>query len=201
MKNFLYAALALLFCVLLAGGIFSQTNKSKSDADKELTNQNTSIPETEEGFVNGEKRLKSTSDFELNHWYRFYVDETNPASEAYIIINLNTGEGVFNGLYREPGSTMEMDLPYVKIGISTYTPMAGYIYWSDNIRLSVDAEVRGGDGYLDIYLDENVFTGMGDNKTIPSVWFELSRDTRCIAIGEVGGGRVMMLEDEQEEVK
>ena len=104
-------------------------------------------------------------------------------------------DGGFNGGFRDPDRDIEVDLPLVKIGISTRFEGQGYIYWSDNVQLSVDAEVDGGENHFDIYLDENVFTGMGDNKTIPDIWFELDRDTNCIAIGEIGGGYVVMLED------
>lgn len=206
MKSFLYGALALLLCVILAGGIYVAT---QSTADKPNDSQvqtsvkddetSNSTPEEDssinEGFVNGEKRLKSTSDFELNRWYRFYIDRTNPASEAFIVLDLQTEAGGFNGGFTEAGRDVEVDLPQVKIGISTQFTGQGYIYWTDNMRLSVDAEVDGGENYFDIYLDENVFTGMGDNETIPDIWFELDRKTECIAIGEIGGGYVVMLEE------
>ena len=205
MKNFFYFILALL-CVLIAGGIYvvAQDTMKTSNNSQEQTSVNSdntlsSTPEedssVEEEFINGEKRLKNPEDFELNRWYRFYIDKTNPVSEAFIVINLQTRDGGFNGGFREPDRDIEVDLPLVKIGISTQFEGQGYIYWSDNVRLSVDAEVDGGENYFDIYLDENVFTGMGDNKTIPDIWFELDRDTNCIAIGEIGGGYVVMLED------
>ena len=50
-----------------------------------------------------------------------------------------------------------------------------------------------------IYLDENVFTGMGDNKTTPSIWFELTQDTQCLEIGCKGGGYVVVLDEATEE--
>ena len=207
MKNFFYFIGAVLLCVILAGGVYvaTQDTMKKHSNSQVQTSVNeeesfNSTPEEdssiiEEGFVNGEKRLKSTSDFELNRWYRFYIDRTNPASEAFIVINLITRDGGFNGGYMEVGRDIEVDLPQVKIGISTQFKGQGYIYWTDNMRLSVDAEVDGGENYFDIYLDENVFTGMGDNETIPDIWFELDRETECIAIGEIGGGYVVMLEE------
>ena len=172
-------------------GQSTQTSVETSDSNLTL-DDNSSV---EEEFINGEKRLKNPEDFELNRWYRFYIDKTNPASEAFIVINLQTRDGGFNGGFREPDRDIEVDLPLVKIGISTQFTGQGYIYWSDNVRLSVDAEVDGGENYFDIYLDENVFTGMGDNETIPDIWFELDRETNCIAVGEIGGGYVVMLED------
>ena len=204
MKNFFYFILALL-CALIAGGVYvvAQDTMKTSNNSQEQTSVNrdntlSSTPEdssVEEEFINGEKRLKNPEDFELNRWYRFYIDKTNPVSEAFIVINLQMRDGGFNGGFRDPDRDIEVDLPLVKIGISTRFEGQGYIYWSDNVQLSVDAEVDGGENHFDIYLDENVFTGMGDNKTIPDIWFELDRDTNCIAIGEIGGGYVVMLED------
>lgn len=206
MKNFFYFIGAVLLCVILAGGIYVATqgtadkpNNSQVQTSVNDDETSNSTPEEDssinEGFVNGEKRLKSASDFELNRWYRFYIDRTNPASEAFIVLNLQTEEGGFNGGYTEAGRDVEVDLPQVKIGISSQFEGQGYIYWTDTMRLSVDAEVDGGENYFDIYLDENVFTGMGDNETIPDIWFELDRETECIAIGEIGGGYVVMLEE------
>ena len=206
MKNFFYFIGAVLLCVILAGGVYVATqgatgkpNNSQVQTSVNEDESSSSVPEEDssinEGFVNGEKRLKSTSDFELNRWYRFYIDKTNPASEAFIVISLKTRDGGFNGGFTEVGKDVEVDLPQVKIGISTQFTGQGYIYWTDTMRLSVDAEVDGGENYFDIYLDENVFTGMGDNETIPDIWFELNRETECIAIGEIGGGYVVMLEE------
>ena len=144
----------------------------------------------------GETLLTSVEDFQLGKWYRFYIDLTNPNSEAYIALNLVTEDGGFNGGFREPGETVELDLPKVKIGISTSHLASGYIYWSDGVRLCVDAEVDGGEDYFDIYLDENVFTGAGDNKTIPDIWFELTQETECLEIGAIGGGYVVILDKE-----
>ena len=206
MKNFFYFIGAVLLCVILAGGVYVATqgttgkpNNSQVQTSVNEDETSNSTPEEDssinEGFINGEKRLKSTSDFELNRWYRFYIDKTNPVSEAFIVISLKTRDGGFNGGFTEVGKDVEVDLPQVKIGISTQFTGQGYIYWTDNMRLSVDAEVDGGENYFDIYLDENVFTGMGDNETIPDIWFELNRETECIAIGEIGGGYVVMLEE------
>ena len=144
----------------------------------------------------GETLLTSVEDFRLGYWYRFYIDLTNPESEAYIVLNLVTADGGFNGGFKEPGQDFEVDLPKVKIGISTSHLASGYIYWADGVRLCVDAEVDGGDDYFDIYLDESVFTGMGDNETIPDIWFELTQETECLEIGAIGGGYVVVLDKE-----
>ena len=144
----------------------------------------------------GETLLTSVEDFRLGYWYRFYIDLTNPESEAYIVLNLVTEDGGFNGGFKEPGQDFEVDLPKVKIGISTSHLASGYIYWVDGIRLCVDAEVDGGDDYFDIYLDESIFTGMGDNETIPDIWFELTQETECLEIGANGGGYVVVLDKE-----
>ena len=144
----------------------------------------------------GETLLTSVEDFRLGYWYRFYIDLTNPESEAYIVLNLVTEDGGFNGGFKEPGQDFEVDLPKVKIGISTSHLASGYIYWVDGIRLCVDAEVDGGDDYFDIYLDESIFTGMGDNETIPDIWFELTQETECLEIGAIGGGYVVVLDKE-----
>ena len=144
----------------------------------------------------GETLLTSVEDFRLGYWYRFYIDLTNPESEAYIVLNLITEDGGFNGGFKEPGQDFEVDLPKVKIGISTSHLASGYIYWADGVRLCVDAEVDGGDDYFDIYLDESIFTGMGDNETIPDIWFELTQETECLEIGASGGGYVVVLDKE-----
>ena len=144
----------------------------------------------------GETLLTSVEDFRLGYWYRFYIDLTNPESEAYIVLNLVTADGGFNGGFKEPGQDFEVDLPKVKIGISTSHLASGYIYWADGVRLCVDAEVDGGDDYFDIYLDESVFTGMGDNETIPDIWFELTQETECLEIGAIEGGYVVVLDKE-----
>ena len=144
----------------------------------------------------GETLLTSVEDFQVGKWYRFYIDLSNPNSEAYIVLNLVTEDGGFNGGFREPGETVELDLPKIKIGISTSYLTSGYIYWTDGIRLCVDAEVDGGDDYFDIYLDESIFTGLGDNKTIPDIWFELTQETECLEIGAIEGGYVVVLDKE-----
>ena len=54
----------------------------------------------------------------------------------------------------------------------------------------------GGDDYFDIYLDESIFTGLGDNKTIPDIWFELTQETECLEIGAIEGGYVVVLDKE-----
>ena len=144
----------------------------------------------------GETLLTDVEDFQVGKWYRFYIDLTNPESEAYIVLNLVTENGGFNGGFKEPNESVEVDLPKVKIGISTSYLTSGYIYWTDGIRLCVDAEVDGGDDYFDIYLDESIFTGLGDNKTIPDIWFELTQETECLEIGAIEGGYVVVLDKE-----
>lgn len=208
MKSFFYFLLSALLCILLVGGIYvaTQDNTKPPDDSQAQTSvitgderPNDTTPEEDssitEGFVNGEMRLTDESQFELNRWYRFYIDKSNPASEAFIVLDLHTKDGGFNGGFTEPGREVEVDLPQVKIGISTQFEGQGYIYWTDSLRLSVDAEVDGGENYFDIYLDENVFTGMGDGENIPDIWFELTKETKCIAIGAIGGGYVVMLEE------
>lgn len=206
MKNFFYFILAILLCILLAGGAYVVTQDTTSPPDNSQVQSSVNesgdsnfMPDEDssnnEGFVNGERRLTNKSQFELNRWYRFYIDKSNPASEAFIVLDLHTKDGGFNGGFTEPGRDIEVDLPQVKIGISTAFTGLGYIYWTDDLRLSVDAEVDSGENYLDLYLDENLFTGIGDNKTTPDIWFELTEDTQCLAIGAVGGGYVVMLED------
>ena len=208
MKRIVGFLLCLVLVFGIFGGLYALTNDTETNTNKGQSSQMSinasddlpnSTPEEDssinEGFVNGEMRLTDESQFELNRWYRFYIDKSNPASEAFIVLDLHTADGGFNGGFTEPGQDIEVDLPQVKIGISTQFEGQGYIYWSDSLRLSVDAEVDGGENYFDIYLDENVFTGMGDNETIPDIWFELTEETECLAIGAIGGGYVVMLED------
>ena len=92
--------------------------------------------------------LTDISDFRVGQKYRFYLDKDHPESEAYIILNLVTEDGGFNGGFTEPGTTGEVDLPNIKIGISNAYDGPGYIYWGDK-RLSVDAEVSGDGEYLE----------------------------------------------------
>ena len=209
MKRIVGFLLCLVLVFGIFGGLYALTNDKEANTNKGQSSQTSinasddlpnSTPQEDstinEGFVNGEMRLTDESQFQLNRWYRFYIDKSNPASEAFIVLDLHTADGGFNGGFTEPGQDIEVDLPQVKIGISTQFEGQGYIYWSDNLRLSVDAEVDGGENYFDIYLDENVFTGMGDNETIPDIWFELTEETECLAIGAIGGGYVVMLEDQ-----
>ena len=187
MKKVIYVLLAVLLSILGIGGAVALFKK-----------HNEKQPEKEIVLKEGETLLTDPAEFEVNKWYRFYYDKENPESEAYIVLNLVAGEADFNGGFTEPGETVEIDWPNVKIGVSTDYDKAGYIYWSDDIRLQVDAECADGEDYFEIYLEENVFTGAGDNKTIPSIWFELTQDTQCLEIGCKGGGYVVMLDDTTE---
>ena len=188
MKKAMYLLLALFLGVAAIGGTMALINHNKEEE-----------PEKEIVLKEGETLLTDPADFEVNKWYRFYYDKENPESEAYIVLNLVAGEGDFNGGYTEPGETLEVDMPKVTIGVSTDYDKAGYIYWNDDIRLQVDAEVAGGEGYFEIYLEENVYTGIGDNVTTPSIWFELTQDTQCLEIGCKGGGYIVVLEETTEE--
>ena len=141
----------------------------------------------------GEVLLTDISDFRVGQKYRFYLDKDHPESEAYIILNLVTEDGGFNGGFTEPGTTGEVDLPNIKIGISNAYDGPGYIYWGDK-RLSVDAEVSGDGEYLEILLDENVFSATGDSET-PAIWFELTRETECMWIGCYGGAYIVAVPD------
>lgn len=202
MKKFLYILLAFLVCVGIGGGAYALTKHLNADSNIEQPSDSTSedLPVATDvatiELKEGETLLTNSSDFRVNQWYRFYIDLSNPKSEAYIVLNLQTAEGGFNGGFTEVGSEIEVDLPKVKIGISTDFTNSGYIYWNDDIRLQVDAEVGGGDGYFDIYLDENIFTGMGDKETTPDIWFELTSETECLEIGAYEGGYVVVLDEQ-----
>ena len=145
----------------------------------------------------GEILITEASDFRVGETYRFYLDKNQPNSEVYIILNLVTGDGGFNGWYIEPGDTVEIDLPNIKIGISNAREGEGYIYWGD-MRISVDAEVSGDGDYLEIVLDESVFSATGDNDKLPTISFELMRDTECIYIGCNGGAYLVAVTDTAE---
>ena len=134
----------------------------------------------------GEILITDASDFRVGETYRFYLDKNQPNSEVYIILNLATENGGFNGWFIEPGETVQLDLPNIKIGISNAREGEGYIYWGD-MRISVDAEVSSDGDYLEIVLDESIFSATGDNDKLPEIWFELKRDTECIYIGCNGG--------------
>ena len=145
----------------------------------------------------GEILITEASDFRVGETYRFYLDKNQPNSEVYIILNLVTGDGGFNGWYIEPGDTVEIDLPNIKIGISNAHEGEGYIYWGD-MRISVDAEVSSDGDYLEIVLDESVFSATGDNDKLPTISFELMRDTECIYIGCNGGAYLVAVTDTAE---
>ena len=88
-------------------------------------------------------------------------------------------------------------MPCVRIGLSTASQGKGYIFFRDGVWLSVDADVESGENYIDIYLDENVFTGAGDG-TVPDIWFELTRETEATEITCVGGGYIVRLDGKPE---
>ena len=134
----------------------------------------------------GEILITEASDFRVGETYRFYLDKNQPDSEVYIILNLVTADGGFNGWFIEPGETVPLDLPNIKIGVSNAREGEGYIYWGD-MRISVDAEVSSDGDYFEIVLDESIFSATGDNNKLPEIWFELMRDTECIYIGCIGG--------------
>ena len=185
-KLLYFSALALL----CAGMIGCTVAIARSFPDE----QQSSEQQSDEQQSNEQYLFTNVDDFELGKWYRFYIDKSNPESEAYIVLNLVAGESDFNGGFTEPGSDVEVDLSKVTIGISTDFTDEGYIYWNDTTRLVVDAEVNAGENWFEIYLDESVFTGMGDNETKPSIWFELTRCTECLEIVTSGGGYVVKLD-------
>ena len=181
MKKLMYFLLAIFLFVLAIGGTMALLNRNKEK-------------EPEIVLKEGETLLTDPADFEVNKWYRFYFDKENPESEAYIILNLVEGEGDFKGGFTEPGKTVEVDMSSVKIGVSSDYTEAGYIYWNDDLRLQVDVECGDGEGYFEIYLEENVFTGAGDNKTTPSIWFELTQKTQCLEIVCEGGAYIVVVD-------
>ncbi len=202
MKKVLYIILSLLLCVGAVGGTVALAKHLTEKAENPPAVEETTDDKTDLSKISlkaGETLLTNPADFQVNKWYRFYIDESNPKSESYIVLNLVRGDGGFDGGYTEDGSTIEVDLPKVKIGLSTAFTETGYIYWNDTMRLSVDAEVGAGENYIEIYLDENVFTGIGSKEGEPSIWFELTQDTECLEIGNKGGGYVVVLDDEQEQ--
>ena len=145
----------------------------------------------------GEILITEASDFRVGETYRFYLDKNQPDSEVYIDLNLATGDGGFNGWYIEPGDTVQIDLPNVRIGISNAREGEGYIYWGD-MRITVDAEVSSDGDYLEIVLDESIFSATGDNDKLPEIWFELMRDTECINISCNGGAYLVAVTDTAE---
>ena len=145
----------------------------------------------------GEILITEASDFRVGETYRFYLDKNQANSEVYIILNLVTADGGFNGWFIEPGETVQLDLPNIKIGVSNARAGEGYIYWGDQ-RISVDAEVSSDGDYLEIVLDESIFSATGDNDKLPEIWFELMRDTECIYIGCNGGAYLVAVTDTAE---
>ena len=141
--------------------------------------------------------ISEASHFRVGETYRFYLDKNQPNSEVYIILNLVVGNGGFNGWFIEPGDTVQVDLPNIKIGVSNARKGEGYIYWGDQ-RICVDAEVSSDGDYLEIVLDESIFSATGDNDKLPEIWFELTRDTECIHIGTYGGAYLVAVTQDAE---
>ena len=141
--------------------------------------------------------ISEASHFRVGETYRFYLDKNQPNSEVYIILNLVVGNGGFNGWFIEPGDTVQVDLPNIKIGVSNAREGEGYIYWGDQ-RICVDAEVSSDGDYLEIVLDESIFSATGDNDKLPEIWFELTRDTECIHIGTYGGAYLVAVTQDAE---
>ena len=201
MKKIAYILLSLLLCVGAIGGTVALANHlTDKTENKKPVDDSTDKPASEIKLKADEVLITDPADFRAGSWYRFYIDESNPESEAYMVLNLVRGDGGFDGGYIEPKQTVEMDLPQVKIGISNDYEGAGYIYWNDNLRLSVDADIGDATSStcLEINLDENVFSATGDNNTKPEIWFELTRRTECLEIGTKGGGYIVAVVEEQD---
>ena len=201
MKKIAYIFLSLLLCVGAIGGTVALANHlTDKTENKKPVDDSTDKPASEIKLKADEVLITDPADFRAGSWYRFYIDESNPESEAYMVLNLVRGDGGFDGGYIEPKQTVEMDLPQVKIGISNDYEGAGYIYWNDNLRLSVDADIGDATSStcLEINLDENVFSATGDNNTKPEIWFELTRRTECLEIGTKGGGYIVAVVEEQD---
>lgn len=197
MKKLLYVILSLLLCVGAIGGTVVVAKHLTDKIENEPPMDESTGANKEIILKEDEMLLTDPDDFRTGETYRFYIDKSNPESEAYIVLNLVTGDGGFNGGYTEPKTTVELDMPKVTIGVSTSYDKAGYIYWKDGVRLSVDAEVSATEEYFEIVLDENVFTGAGDNATIPSIWFELIRDTKCLEVVTKGDAYIVVVDSEQ----
>ena len=199
MKKIVYILLSLLLCVGAIGGTVALANHLTEKAEnKPPVEESTKTPTSEIKLKDDEVLISDPADFRVGYWYRFYIDNSNPESEAYMVLNLVRGDGGFDGGYTEPQKTVELDMPKVKIGVSSDYDGAGYIYWQDK-RLSVDAEIGDKTDCLEILLDESVYTGMGDNKTIPSIWFELTRRTECLEIGMNGGGYIVAVKENEQD--
>ena len=199
MKKIVYILLSLLLCVGAIGGTVALAKHLTDKAEnpvKDSTDKLTSQIKLKEGEI----LIDEPSDFRAGMWYRFYLDESNPESEAYMVLNLVDGDGGFSGGYKEVGQTVEIDMPKVTIGISNDFEGTGYIYWNDEIRLQVDADIGEATSMncLEINLEENVYTGAGDNKTKPDIWFELTRRTECIELVTKGGGYIVAVDKDSE---
>ena len=195
MKKILYIILSLLLCVGAVGGTVALAKHLTDDKQNETLMDE---PTSEIKLKEGETLIDEPSDFEVGKWYRFYLDESNPESEAYLVLNLVTADGGFNGGYKEVGETVEVDMPKVTIGVSNDYQKAGYIYWNDNLRLSVDAEYGDATDCFEILLDESIFTGQGNNIDEPDIWFELTQETECLEVVTKGGAYIVAVDVEQE---
>lgn len=197
MKKALYIILSLLLCVGAVGGTVALAKHlTDKTEDKTSVDQSTDEPTTDITLKEGETLIDEPSDFQVGKWYRFYLDESNSESEAYLVLNLVTADGGINGGFTEVGSTMEVDMPKVTIGVSNGYQKQGYIYWNDDLRLSVDAEYGDATDCFEILLDESVYTGMGDNETTPDIWFELTQETECLEVVTKGGGYIVAVDVE-----
>lgn len=141
------------------------------------------------------RRITSATEFEMGKWYRFYIDTTNPNSEAYITFNLIRGDGGFDGWYKEVGTDLSVDLPQITIGISSGVT-GGYIYWGEDgsERLQVDATIVAGENYIDIYFQEGSFHATSDGVN-PEIYFELTSSTEVLEVFSSNGGYVAVLDE------
>ena len=144
--------------------------------------------------VSAVRRITNASDVVVGKWYRFYIDPSNPNSEAYVTFDLKR-DGGFDGWYKEVGAEQSVDLPQVTIGISA-SVTGGFIYWGEDgsERLQVDATIVAGENYLDIYFEEGSFHGASDGVT-PTIYFELYRTTKALAVFSANGGYVAVLDE------
>ena len=144
--------------------------------------------------VSAVRRITSADEVTVGKWYRFYIDPSNPNSEAYVTFDLKR-DGGFDGWYKEVGAEQSVDLPQVTIGISA-SVTGGFIYWGEDgsERLQVDATIVAGENYLDIYFEEGSFHGASDGVT-PTIYFELYRTTKALAVFSANGGYVAVLDE------
>ena len=119
MKKLLYVILSLLLCVGAIGGTVVVAKHLTDKIENEPPMDESTGANKEIILKEDEMLLTDPDDFRTGETYRFYIDKSNPESEAYIVLNLVTGDGGFNGGYTEPKTTVELDMPKVTIGVST----------------------------------------------------------------------------------